>query len=177
MLPCKVPPQEVLTHLFLHRNGWWHYGRNQESLQLCMEQKFQHKANGHWGRIFVSHVSLSVSLFWVYDHFIWCYSLCRGSFMWQCCHFNLISCVKYNCPVPRSTCCFAWVSLNQLSCVCYIMLLDAKSWLLALIGKLFDTGNGEWGGGFRHLFTFVVMTAAFNPFLVPVSIFGTFHSF
>lgn len=41
----------------------------------------QHNVNVHWGRIFVSHVSVSASLFGVYDHFIWCYSPCRGSFM------------------------------------------------------------------------------------------------
>lgn len=64
----------------------------------------QHNANVHWGRIFVSHVSVSASLFGVYDHFIWRYSPCRGSFMWQCCHFNLISCVKYNHPVSPSMC-------------------------------------------------------------------------
>lgn len=81
--------------------------------------------NVHWGRIFVSHVSVSASLFGVYDHFIWCYSPSRGSSMWQCCHFNLISCVKYNHPVPAFNVRraalhgFSWTS-SALLC-CYIL--------------------------------------------------------
>lgn len=86
----------------------------------------QHNVNVHWGRIFVSHVSVSASLFGVYNHFIWCYSPCRGSFMWQCCHFNLISCVKYNHPVPppfnvrhAASLRYSWTS-SALLC-CYIL--------------------------------------------------------